>query len=368
MAKLKNFKQQLLLTIISVSIIASATSTFITLYLENSNNNAVILATMLSSIFSCLLALYSYPIFINPINYLSTYIKNLNSDDNNKINQDCLKYTELNNIAQNVNRIYISAENNRQSLAKSYQDAINDKSKLISSINHEFRTPLNAIINFSEIQMKEIMGPMGNQKYLEYAHDINRSGKELLNLVSDLLNISKSDNNLFSYKLDKIDSNNLIYEIIDIATKEFCYNNINLNTKILSQLPIIYGDYDKIKYLLLTTLSLSLSLTPEYGNVTLSVTDDKDFINFIIDNDGVELDEDEISNILDNYGLVTGDMDRKYPSVKTDLVLAHKLLHTIGGSIDIVNKEDIGSLVAIKLPKNCTEKNEQIHKTAKVVV
>ena len=149
------------------------------------------------------------------------------------------------------------------------QDELKLKSNLLSTVAHELKTPLNAILGFSEIMQTERFGELGDERYVKYAGHINRSGEYLLDLVRDFLDLNKMEAGRFTPAFERIDLPAVLNECIDLLTLEAERNGISLDLELPNTLPALVADPRSVQQIMLNLLSNAVKFTPDGGRVTL---------------------------------------------------------------------------------------------------
>lgn len=149
------------------------------------------------------------------------------------------------------------------------QDELKLKSNLLSTVAHELKTPLNAILGFSEIMQSERYGALGDERYQKYAGHIHRSGEYLLDLVRDFLDLNKIEAGRFTPAFERIDLPLILRECIDLIALDAERNHISLNLDIPDTLPALVADPRSVQQIMLNLLSNAVKFTTSGGKVTL---------------------------------------------------------------------------------------------------
>ena len=225
------------------------------------------------------------------------------------------------------------------------------KSEFLAAMSHELRTPLNAIIGFSEIIKTETFGPVGSVKYREYANDINNSGQHLLDLINDILDLSKIESGT-----DKLHENTIeIPEIIRAALKlvgpRAERGGIKLELELPGWLPALRADERKLKQILVNLLSNAIKFTDADGEVTLRVwcRMDSGYVFQIVDT-GIGIAPEDIPKALLRFGQVDGDLNRQYEGTGLGLPLTKALVEQHGGALDLQSEVGVGTTVTVRFP------------------
>ena len=225
------------------------------------------------------------------------------------------------------------------------------KSEFLANMSHELRSPLNAIIGFSEIMKGELFGGLGRPEYSEYTTDIYNSGTHLLEVINDILDLSKIE----AGRLDLVEGTVDVAELIE-GCKRFVISRaqqegISLQTDIAPGLPFLLADERKLKQILINLLSNAVKFTPEGGIVTAKAALDEDGTFVIIVSDtGIGLKEDDIPTALAPFGQVDSSFSRQYEGTGLGLSLTKALVEIHEGELLIESEEKKGTDVIIRLP------------------
>ncbi len=231
------------------------------------------------------------------------------------------------------------------------ESANRTKSEFLANMSHELRTPLNAIIGFSETLSEKIFGPLKNRKQEEYVQDINESGRHLLSIINDILDLS-------AVELGKMELNETNFDIATItdysrqimqspATKK----GVHLSVKLNNRLPKIRGDELRIKQVLVNILSNAVKFTPEGGKVTVSAQHLEDgSIVFTVVDTGIGMDEEGMSKAIEKFGQVKNTLAQNRQGTGLGLPLSKELMQLHGGDLWIDSIPSKGTTVTVKFP------------------
>ncbi|MEZ5799944.1 MAG: histidine kinase dimerization/phospho-acceptor domain-containing protein [Nitratireductor sp.] len=153
---------------------------------------------------------------------------------------------------------------------RSAELASEQKSDFLARVSHEIRTPLNAIIGFSDIMIEERFGPVGNERYREYLRDINRSGVHVLDLINDLLDISKIEAGKMELTYEAVDLNQIASETVALLQPQANRERIIIRTSLSRAVPRVVADARSIRQIILNLVSNAIKFTPMNGQVIVS--------------------------------------------------------------------------------------------------
>lgn len=219
-------------------------------------------------------------------------------------------------------------------------------------MSHELRTPLNAIIGFSTILRDEMYGPIGNEKYKEYASDIHDSGAHLLSMINDILDLSKIESGNFTLSEDVFDFAKVVNNSVRIIRERAQTAGLHLVTQLPDRLPRVFGDERTIKQILLNLLSNAVKFTPEHGTVTLSAQINP-FGQLVVrvKDTGIGMKPEDIPKAMTPFMQVDNSLARKYQGTGLGLPLTKTLIELHGGTFGLESELGKGTTAIITLPK-----------------
>lgn len=223
-----------------------------------------------------------------------------------------------------------------------------DRLRFLASIAHELRTPLNAIIGFSDMMHNEVFGPVGHAKYREYAEHIRDSGLHLVDLVSDLLDMSKIEAGKFTIERQRVEIAPLLEECVGMVSVSAEAAGVNLRCDVERGI-YMQADRRAIKQAVVNLLSNAIKFTPSEGAVTLSAKAEPNGVLVTVADTGVGIPASEIGRIGKPFEQVAGTKSlHKGTGLGLSLVKALTELH--GGRMDIASALGDGTTVTLQLP------------------
>jgi two-component system, cell cycle sensor histidine kinase PleC len=240
------------------------------------------------------------------------------------------------------------------------------KSLFLANMTHELRTPLNAIIGFSQIIKDQIMGPVGKPVYADYANDICRAGEHLLEIVTNLLDISRIEAGKIDLKDELLDPADLVSVSLAAVRVQAENKHIELGADVPAVRPLVLGDALRLRQVLINLLSNAVKFT-EAGSVRVSLDWDADgAFSLTVSDTGIGMSPDEIATALEPFGQIENAITKKYEGTGLGLPLARHLAELHDGSVGITSVKGTGTSVRVQLPAKrivwpapCSEKIDQ---------
>lgn len=226
------------------------------------------------------------------------------------------------------------------------------KSAFLASMSHELRTPLNAIIGFSEMISSEIFGPLGHAKYREYASDIRDSGQHLVDLVGDVLDLSKIEVGKLNLSLGPVEIPHVLAECIRVMRGRAEESAIKLRIEeVPTELPIIVADELRLKQILLNLLSNSWKFTPEGGSITVAADAAvRGFVRIRVTDTGIGMDRKDLRRVMNPFEQAEGQNYAKMEGSGLGLPLARALARQHGGDLVLESILGKGTTATVTLP------------------
>ena len=243
-------------------------------------------------------------------------------------------------------------ENERMLLeAKETAEIANQsKSEFLANVSHELRTPLNAIIGFSEIIRDELVGPVGGDKYKEYVSDIHGSGMHLMELINDILDLSKAEAGQIEQYEEEVSVYVLIKRCFKIIGPRAEQRSINISHELAEGLPQVWIDRKRFRQIILNLLSNAVKFTEEGGEVKVKVREDMGALRIDVEDTGIGMRPEDIPKALSAFGQVDSSLSRKYEGTGLGLPLTKKLVELNDGVLEIHSALGKGTTVTITFP------------------
>jgi len=222
------------------------------------------------------------------------------------------------------------------------------KSEFLANMSHELRTPLNAIIGFSEILAEKMFGDI-NEKQTEYLQDILESGRHLLSLINDILDLSKIEAGRMELELSEFGLPQAIENALILVRERASRRGIRLGSTIDPRLGMIGGDERKVKQVLLNLLSNALKFTPEGGRIDVGARLDGDMAEVSVADTGIGIAAGDQAMVFEEFRQV-GTADKKAEGTGLGLALSRKFIELHGGKIWVTSELGAGSTFSFTLP------------------
>ncbi len=225
------------------------------------------------------------------------------------------------------------------------------KSEFLANMSHELRTPLNAIIGFAEFIEHQMYGPVGDARYLDYLNDIKDSGLHLLDLINDILDVSRIEAGKMELRENVFDINALIDGSLRMVTDRAELAGVVLGVNVDRDLPHLRGDETRVKQILVNLLSNAVKFTPRAGRITVSSSlGPTGGIEVAVADTGIGIAEENIETVLQVFGQVDSKRGRIYDGVGLGLPLTKSLIELHGGSLEIESAVGEGAIFTVAFP------------------
>jgi two-component system cell cycle sensor histidine kinase PleC len=244
----------------------------------------------------------------------------------------------------------LSTANANYQAEKERAEAANKaKSEFLANMSHELRTPLNAILGFSEILADGMFGPLGSAKYSEYSKDIYDSGKHLLNVIDDILDMSKIEAGHMRVECEPVDLTPLIEESLRLTSVAAQDKGISIDQKLCEKLEIL-GDRRALKQVMLNILSNAVKFTNEGGHVELRAKRMSSGIVLTIADTGIGIPKSSLSKIGQPFEQVQSQYAKSKGGSGLGLAISRSLIALHGGTMRIRSRVGEGTVVSLRIP------------------
>ncbi|MBN9390112.1 MAG: GAF domain-containing protein [Chloroflexi bacterium] len=255
-------------------------------------------------------------------------------------------YTEVNRIVVQLTRTNLELE-----------EATRHKSEFLANMSHELRTPLNAIIGFSEVLMDQLFGEL-NERQKRYVMNILTSGRHLLSLVNDVLDLSKVEAGHMELLLDDIVPDEAVLDVEAILSVSASKKNLAFQNMFEAGEVTVRADRSKFKQILYNLLSNAVKFTPEKGRLIvgnyLHHEDGKEYLATWVKDTGIGIRKEDQQNIFEEFRQVDSSYARQHQGTGLGLALTRRLIQLHGGRIWVESEPGVGSLFTFLLPLHPT--------------
>ena len=240
------------------------------------------------------------------------------------------------------------------------------KSEFLANMSHELRTPLNAILGFAELITSEILGPVGTPRYKEYAGDIQRSGRHLLGIINDVLDLVQIETGRARVSLERVDVCDLARDVVRLMSRQAATKNVALRFAANCTADPIGSDEGKIRQILFNLISNALKFTPEGGSVTVTVNQDPvgDRTVLRVADTGIGMRPEDVPVALASFGQIGNAFQQNGQGIGLGLPLTKKFAELLGGTFDIESAPGKGTTVTIGLLDRTHEQTHVIARQA----
>ena len=226
------------------------------------------------------------------------------------------------------------------------------KTEFLANMSHELRTPLTIINGASDILTTEMLGPIDNPKYLDYAVNIREAGEHLLAVINDLLNVSQIEMGRFELNEENLDVGDVLSACHTLVKGRAFEAGLEFGLEIEKRLPILRGDELRIKQILLNLLSNAIKFTPKRGTVTMKAETEEDGrIVFSVTDTGVGIAPENIDKAMTDLGQAGDPYTREVQGAGLGLPLSMKLAELHGGTLELKSEPGAGTTVTVRFPR-----------------
>jgi two-component system cell cycle sensor histidine kinase PleC len=216
-------------------------------------------------------------------------------------------------------------------------------------MSHELRTPLNAIIGFSEIMRSEMFGPIGTDKYVEYSRDIHQSGQYLLDVINDVLDMSKIEAGRIRLDLAEVRLGRFLNDAMRVVSSRADDKKLTLTPDIAHGIRLT-ADARLLKQIVLNLLANAVKFTPEGGRVTVRARSAGGWVRIAIADTGIGIPKDALTRLGRPFEQVESHITKTHQGSGLGLAIAKSLAELHGGTMRIRSTPGRGTLVQLRLP------------------
>ncbi|HYH37774.1 MAG TPA: PAS domain S-box protein [Azospirillum sp.] len=253
-------------------------------------------------------------------------------------------------LARDITERVLAAE--RLAQAKEQAESANRiKSNFLATMSHELRTPLNAIIGFSEIMVHQVFGPIGSERYADYARHIQQSGTHLLELINDVLDMSKLEAGRYTLEDRVMKLDEVLDACLTVSAVPAEAGGVALVPALRPPLPRLRGDERAVRQVVLNLLSNAVKFTPPGGRVTLSAGPAPGGgLELAIADTGIGIAPEALATITEPFQQADNSISRRFGGTGLGLAISRNLMELHGGSLSIASEPGRGTTVTVRFP------------------
>ncbi|WP_109117535.1 PAS domain S-box protein [Azospirillum sp. TSO22-1] len=253
-------------------------------------------------------------------------------------------------LARDITERVLAAERLAQAKEQA-ESASRIKSNFLATMSHELRTPLNAIIGFSEIMVHQVFGPIGSDRYADYARHIQQSGSHLLELINDVLDMSKLEAGRYTLedRVMKLDA--VLDACLTVSTVPAEAGGVALVPAFIQPLPRLRGDERAVRQVVLNLLANAVKFTPPGGQVTLSAAPAPGGgLDLVVADTGIGIAPEALRTITEPFQQADNSISRRFGGTGLGLAISRNLVELHGGSLSIASEPGRGTTVTVRFP------------------
>jgi signal transduction histidine kinase len=227
------------------------------------------------------------------------------------------------------------------------------KSEFLANMSHELRTPLNAIIGFSEVMTGQSFGPLGNEKYHAYAQEMSASGRRLLEIINDVLQMARIESGRVELNLERCDIGHMVAACLRIVRDRAEKGQVTLVDECPDGLPPIKADERALRQVVLNLLSNAIKFTRPGGTVTVSAALGADGMRITVRDTGIGIAPENLADVFEAFRQVDGGHSRSFEGTGLGLPIARALLALHDGTLELESTVGVGTTFTLVLPLAC---------------
>jgi len=249
----------------------------------------------------------------------------------------------------------------RKRLEVRMQEASRLKSEFLANMSHELRTPLNAIIGFAELMHKGKVGPV-SAEHEEYLGDILTSSRHLLQLINDVLDLSKVESGKMEFRPEPVELAKVCGEVRDILRGLAASKRLQVHTHVEADVARVVIDPARVKQILYNYLSNAIKFTPEGGRIDIRISPEgPDMFRIDVEDTGVGISDEDLGKLFVEFQQLDGSISKKYQGTGLGLALTKRLAQAHGGRVAVRSTPGKGSVFSVVLPRVTSAPSEGVH-------
>jgi signal transduction histidine kinase len=218
-------------------------------------------------------------------------------------------------------------------------------------MSHELRTPLNAIIGFSEMMQREVLGPLGNEQYRTYVSDIYTSGTHLLQIINDILDLSKAEAGKLTLEEAVFDIRDPIRSVGQLTSVRIREAGLSEAIDIPADIPLLRGDERKTMQMVLNLVTNAVKFSPDGGRIEIICrADPENGLSITVTDNGIGIAEKDLGRVLEAFEQADSSLSRKQQGTGLGLPLVRAMMELHGGRLDLASTVGVGTQATIVFP------------------
>jgi PAS domain S-box-containing protein len=239
------------------------------------------------------------------------------------------------------------------------EEANRAKSSFLANMSHELRTPLNAVIGFADMLTSGVYGPL-NERQTEALQDIHKGGQHLLDIINDVLDMSRIEAGRYELSEDDVDVKTIIQACLKFVAPRAKKDDIALDKQVPEHLPNVWGDERAIKQVILNLISNAVKFTPSHGRVTISADSDaRGSLWISIADTGPGISQEDLERLFQPFQQGEQWLTRQHEGTGLGLAISKKLMELHGGTIRLESTLGMGTTVWLRFPPTRTHSDAQ---------
>ncbi len=226
------------------------------------------------------------------------------------------------------------------------------KAAFLASMSHELRTPLNAVIGFADIIKEQLFGPIGSDKYIEYADEIRRSGYGLLSIINNIIDLSRIEAGQFKLREEEADLSELVQGCVRRLADAAAAGGVKFEQATPAGFPLVSVDPRALQQVLGNILSNAIKFTPHGGAVKVSLARIEGGVELAVADTGVGIPAEHLARLGEAFLQSDDVLIRSHQGAGLGLALSKSLVSLLGGRLDVSSTAGKGTRVAVVLPSS----------------
>jgi len=254
-------------------------------------------------------------------------------------------------VAHRNEALLIQERDRSQDLLAKAEAASQAKSDFLAMVSHELRTPLNAIIGFSEMMTHQIFGDLGDRRYLAYADDIHSSGNHLLEVINNILDLSKAEAGRLELNEETVNLRTIVDTVTRLMSDNAAQRDITLTWNSPEKLPMLRADRSMVTRIVMNLLSNAVKFTEPGGHIDVSASQGGDGeIVLTVSDDGVGIAADDLDQVMQPFIQADSSLSRKHEGTGLGLPLTKKMVELHGGRLELESAPGVGTTARVTFP------------------